>query len=139
MYMHRKVVSINISLSRAAIVYPIVLVCVRLPRSTRRPSRALRHHAAQRTRLVRASLHNSCCSRVNVTEANQSSFQVLTALLLVLCNPVGGVGNGSNASVSASVPTPSAFVGGAPIIAAGSWSNLWLGIGMVGFVAGLLT
>ena len=136
--MHRKVASINISLSRAAIVYPTVHVYVRLPRLTRRPSRALRHHASQRTRRVRESLRNSCFSRVNVTGANQFSFLVLTALLLVLCNPVGGVGNGSNASISASLPSPSAFVGGAPVITVGSWSNVWLGMGMVGFVACLL-
>ena len=79
-----------------------------------------------------------CCPRVNVVGANQFSFLVITALLLVLCNPIGGVGNGSNASISASVPSPSAFVGGAPVMAAGSWSNLWLGMGMLGFVACLL-
>ena len=50
---------------------------------------------------------------------------VITFLALELCNPIGGTGNGSNASLSAALPTPSAFVGGAPAISSGfgvGWS-----------------
>ena len=89
-------------------------------------------HRAEASHIVEVCF---CVGR-SKNKADKTPHPVLQFIAIELCNPIGGTGNGSNASISAalSTPTPSAFAGGAGAVSAGGWMGAWVGA----TVAGLL-